>query len=77
MTKEERDKLQQEFCVKTVQDMSEKDRISFAYNVLMDSYYNYTDEHFLLKSKHISQNYLLSMSKKKKDVIEAKGIDYP
>ncbi len=47
MTKEERDKLQQEFCVRTVQDMSEKDRISFTYNVLMDSYYNYTDEHFL------------------------------
>ncbi len=47
MTTEERDKLQQEFCVKTVQDMTDKDRISFAYNVLMDSYYNWTDAEFL------------------------------
>ena len=47
MTKEERDKLQQEYCVAVVQDMQEKDRISFAYNVLMDSYYNYTDEDFV------------------------------
>ena len=38
--------LQQQFCVKTVQDMSDKDRISFAYNVLMDSYSNYSDEDF-------------------------------
>ena len=47
MTTQERDKLQQEFCVKTVQDMSDKDRISFAYNVLMDSYYQYSNEDFL------------------------------
>ena len=46
MTKEERDKLQQEYCVAVVQDMQEKDRISFAYNVLMDSYSNYSDEEF-------------------------------
>ena len=35
------------FCVKTVQDMTEKDRISFTYNVLMDSYENYNDEDFI------------------------------
>jgi len=27
--------------------MTEKDRISFTYNVLMDSFTNYTDEDFL------------------------------
>jgi len=48
MTEQERSELQQQFCVKTVQDMSEEDRISFTYNVLMDSYTNnYTDEDFL------------------------------
>ena len=47
MTKEERDKLQQEFCIKTIQDMTEKDRIDFTYNVLMDSYYNYSDDDFI------------------------------
>ena len=47
MTEEERLELQRDFCVKTVQDMSEKDRISFAYNVLMDSYSQYTDEDFI------------------------------
>tara|TARA_Y100001970_G_C13669724_1_gene572443 strand:- start:226 stop:435 length:210 start_codon:yes stop_codon:yes gene_type:complete len=46
MTEEERLELQRDFCVKTVQDMSDKDRISFAYNVLMDSYSNYSDEDF-------------------------------
>ncbi len=47
MTEQERTELQQQFCVKTVQDMSEEDRISFTYNVLMDSYTNnYTDEDF-------------------------------
>jgi hypothetical protein len=48
MTEQERSELQQQFCVKTVQDMSEEDRISFTYNVLMDSYSNnYSDEDFL------------------------------
>ena len=47
MTEQERTELQQQFCVKTVQDMSEEDRISFTYNVLMDSYTNnYSDEDF-------------------------------
>ena len=47
MTEQERTELQQQFCVKTVQDMSEEDRISFTYNVLMDSYTNnYNDEDF-------------------------------
>tara|TARA_R110002012_G_scaffold194810_1_gene362586 strand:- start:621 stop:818 length:198 start_codon:yes stop_codon:yes gene_type:complete len=47
MTEQERTELQQQFCVKTVQDMSDEDRISFTYNVLMDSYTNnYTDEDF-------------------------------
>jgi hypothetical protein len=47
MTEQERLELQQEYCVKVVQDMTEKDRISFTYNVLMDSFTNYSDEDFL------------------------------
>jgi hypothetical protein len=47
MTEQERLELQQEYCVKVVQDMTEKDRISFTYNVLMDSFTTYTDEDFL------------------------------
>ena len=47
MTEQERLELQQEYCVKVVQDMTEMDRISFTYNVLMDSFNNYTDEDFL------------------------------
>ncbi len=48
MTKEERDLLQQQFCGETVKEMTHKDLISFAYNVLMDSYYSgYSDEEFL------------------------------
>jgi len=47
MTEQERTELQQQFCVKTIQDMTEEERISFTYNVLMDSYTsNYTDEDF-------------------------------
>ena len=47
MTEQERLELQQEYCVKVVQDMTEKDRISFTYNVLMDSYSQYTDDDFV------------------------------
>ena len=48
MTEQERADLQQQFCVRTVQEMSAQDRISFAYGVLMDSYYaGYDDEAFL------------------------------
>ena len=48
MTEQERADLQQKFCVRTVQEMTEKDRISFTYNVLMDSYYaGYDDKAFL------------------------------
>ena len=46
MTENERLELQRDYCIKVVQDMNEKDRISFAYNVLMDSYSQYTDEDF-------------------------------
>ena len=46
MTEEKRLELQRDYCVKVVQDMQHKDLISFAYNVLMDSYDNYTDEDF-------------------------------
>ena len=46
MTEEERFELQRDFCVKVIDDMTPKERISFAYNVLMDSYSNYTDEDF-------------------------------
>ena len=48
MTEQERADLQQTFCARTVSEMTEKDRISFTYNVLMDSYYaGYDDEAFL------------------------------
>ena len=48
MTEQERADLQQQFCARTVQEMNERERISFAYNVLMDSYYaGYDDEAFL------------------------------
>lgn len=47
MTNDQRTNLQQDFCIKTVQDMSERDRISFTYNVLMDSYSKYSDEDFI------------------------------
>ena len=48
MTKEERDSLQQQFCGEIVKEMDHKELISFAYNVLMDSYYSgYSDEEFL------------------------------
>ncbi len=47
MTEQERTDLQAEFCAKTIQDMSHQDVISFAYNVLMDSYTkNYSNEEF-------------------------------
>ena len=48
MTKEERDSLQQQFCGEILKEMDHKELISFAYNVLMDSYYSgYSDEEFL------------------------------
>jgi hypothetical protein len=59
MTKKERLELQQQFCAQTVADMSEKDRISFAYNVLMDSYYEgYSDEQFLAEVQEFMPNLL-------------------
>lgn len=59
MTEQERTNLQQEFCAQTVADMSEKDRISFAYNVLMDSYYaGYDDEQFLAEVQEYMPNLL-------------------
>ena len=48
MTEEQRAELQQQFCGETVKEMTHKDLIGFAYNVLMDSYYaGYSDEEFL------------------------------
>ena len=48
MTETERIDLQAQYCVKIIQEMSTEERISFAYNVLMDSYYaGYDDEAFL------------------------------
>ena len=49
MTNDQRANLQQNFCIRTVQDMSERDRISFTYNVLMDSYSKYSDEDFIVE----------------------------
>ena len=47
MTEEERFELQKEFCGEILKEMTEKERISFAYNVLMDSYSQYDEELFL------------------------------
>ena len=54
MTKEERDSLQQQFCGEILKEMDHKELISFAYNVLMDSYYSgYSDEEFPATSARI------------------------
>ncbi len=48
MTEEQRAELQQQFCAETIKEMTHKDLIGFAYNVLLDSYYSgYSDEEFL------------------------------
>ena len=55
MTETERIDLQAQYCVKIIQEMSNEDRISFAYNVLMDSFTNhFTDEGLLeeIKENH-------------------------
>ena len=71
MTKEERDMLQQRFCGETVKDMTHKDLISFAYNVLMDSYYSgYSDEEFLQEVQEFKPE-LLTI-----DVKEKEGCDW-
>jgi hypothetical protein len=42
-----RQQIQQQFVIKTVNDLSEEDKNSFILNVLMDSYTaNYDDEQF-------------------------------
>ena len=69
MTKEERDKLQQEYCMKIVQDMTPKERISFAYNVLMDSHYHFSDDDFVAEVQQYFPE-LLTI-----DVKEEKGCD--
>ena len=55
MTETERIELQAQYCVKVIQEMSAEERISFAYNVLMDSFTNhFTDEGLLeeIKENH-------------------------
>ena len=49
MTEQERMQLQAQYCAKVIQEMSEKERISFAYNVLMDSFANHFSEEQLLE----------------------------
>ena len=49
MTETERMNLQAQYCAKVIQEMSEKERISFAYNVLMDSFTNHFSEKELLE----------------------------
>ena len=67
MTEEERFELQRDFVVKTVQDMSEKDRISFAYNVLMDSYFaGYDDDQFIAEVQQYFPE-LLTINVKKEE----------
>ena len=55
MTETERIELQAQYCVKVIQEMSAEERISFAYNVLMDSFSNhFSDEELLeeIKENH-------------------------
>ena len=55
MTETERIELQAQYCVKIIQEMSSEERISFAYNVLMDSFKNhFSDEELLeeIKENH-------------------------
>ena len=55
MTETERIELQAQYCVKVIQEMSSEERISFAYNVLMDSFTNhFSDEELLeeIKENH-------------------------
>lgn len=67
MTKEERDTLQQQFCGETVKEMGHKDLISFAYNVLMDSYYSgYSNEEFLQEVQEFKPE-LLTIDVKEKE----------
>ena len=49
MTEAERIELQAQYCVKVIQEMSPEERISFAYNVLMDSFTNHFTEEGLLE----------------------------
>ena len=49
MTETERIELQAQYCVKVIQEMSSEERISFAYNVLMDSFSNHFSEEQLLE----------------------------
>lgn len=49
MTEPERMELQAQYCVKIIQEMSAEERISFAYNVLMDSFTNHFEEEDLLE----------------------------
>ena len=71
MTEEQRAELQQQFCGETVKDMTHKDLISFAYNVLMDSYYSgYSDEEFLQQVQEFKPE-LLTI-----DVKEKEGCDW-
>ena len=49
MTEQERMQLQAQYCAKVIQEMSDKERISFAYNVLMDSFANHFSEEQLLE----------------------------
>lgn len=71
MTEEQRAELQQQFCGETVKEMKHKDLISFAYNVLMDSYYaGYSDEEFLQEVQEFKPE-LLTI-----DVKEKEGCDW-
>ena len=49
MTEKERMDLQAQYCVKLIQEMSAEERISFAYNVLMDSFAHHFSEEQLLE----------------------------
>ena len=65
MTETERIDLQAQYCAKIVQEMSEKERISFAYNVLMDSFTNHFTEEGLLEEIQENHPELLTIDVEK------------
>ena len=67
MTETERINLQTQYCAKLVQEMSNEERISFAYSVLMDSFTNHFSDEGLLEEIQENHPELLTID------VETKG----
>ena len=62
MTEQERMQLQAQYCTTIIQEMSNEQRISFAYNVLMDSFTNHFSEKELLEEIQENHPELLTIN---------------